>query len=235
MSVDLGRRSSRGQEASSTERLPVARVPEAVPPPPRLPGRRHPRWVALGVLALCLGGLLSWVLYARLADQVTVVAVSRTIYRGELMGRADLRTVSVPQSLAQTSVRAEDLDSLVGRRAGLDLVSGAPVSRLALEAGELPASGRAVVGLKVASGRAPEALLPPGAPVRLVALPAGTADTGAPDELSGKTYVARVVGHAPGADGTSLLVDLDVEAQQAPVIARLGAAERLAVVRDAGR
>ncbi|MCW2811626.1 MAG: hypothetical protein JWP61_2084 [Friedmanniella sp.] len=164
-----------------------------------------------------------------------MVAVSRTVYRGELIERKDLQTVSVPQTMGRSAVSAAELDGLVGRRAGLDLASGAPVPRLALSGADIPGSGRAVVGLKVASGRAPEALLPPGAPVRLVALPAPAADTGAADELAARTYLARVVGHTPAADGTSLLVDLDVDAQQAPVIARLGAADRLALVRDAGR
>jgi hypothetical protein len=52
---------------------------ESTPPPPRLPGRRNPRWIALGVAAICLGGLLSYVLYSRVASETAVLAATRTI------------------------------------------------------------------------------------------------------------------------------------------------------------
>jgi hypothetical protein len=44
-----------------------------------------------------------------------------------------------------------------------------------------------------------------------------------------------VVGATPGADGTSTVVDVEVDAGQAPTIASLGAQDRIALVRDAGR
>ena len=39
-----------------------------------MPGRRNPKWIALGIVALCLGGLLSYVIYARVATETTVVS-----------------------------------------------------------------------------------------------------------------------------------------------------------------
>jgi len=202
---------------------------------PRLPGRRNPRWIALGVVALCLGALLSALVYARIAAETTVVAAARTVYRGEVVERADLTTVRLRGGSLPDTVPADRLDGLVGQRAAFDLPVGSVVVGAAVAAGDVPAAGRAVVGLRLATGRAPETLLLPSAPVRLVALPPGTTDTGATDRLAGKTYPARVVSAAPGADGASLVVEVDVARDQAPTVALLAAQERLAVVRDAGR
>jgi hypothetical protein len=44
-----------------------------------------------------------------------------------------------------------------------------------------------------------------------------------------------VIDQSPGADGTSILVNVDVEAGAAPTIAMLAAQDRIAIVRDAGR
>ena len=49
-----------GAEAAGSA---AAGVP-ATPQPPRMPGRRNPKWIALGIVALCLGGLLSYMIYA---------------------------------------------------------------------------------------------------------------------------------------------------------------------------
>lgn len=202
---------------------------------PRLPGRRDPRWIALGVVALCLGALLAGVVYARVAAETTVVAVARTVYRGEVVERDDLTTVRLRGGTLPDTVPAAELAALVGQHAVFDLPSGTVVTGAAVADVAVPAAGRAAVGLKLATGRAPEALLVPSAPVRLVALPPAATDAGANDKLAGKTYPARVIGSTPGADGTSLVLDVDVAQDQAPTIALLGAQDRIAVVRDAGR
>ena len=202
---------------------------------PRLPGRRNPRWIALGVLALCLGALLSYVVYARVAAEATVVAAAATVYRGEVVERGDLTTVRVRTGSLPTTVPAADLDDLIGQRAVYDLPEGSVLAAASVAETGVPAAGRAAVGIKLASGRSPEALLLPSSPVRLVALPAPSAATTAGDELAGKTYTARVLSQVPGADGTSILLDVEVDQAQAATIALLAAQERIAVVRDAGR
>ena len=44
-----------------------------------------------------------------------------------------------------------------------------------------------------------------------------------------------MIDQSPAADGTSILVNVDVEAGAAPTIAMLAAQDRIALVRDAGR
>jgi hypothetical protein len=234
VSIDTEPRSaSPGREADRQE-TPTAIALPPVPAPPRTPGRRNPKWIALGIVALCLGSLLSYVIYARVAAETSVVAVAHTVYRGETIELGDLTTISIRSGTLPRVVPASQLSSLVGRHAVFDLPEGSVVSSAALADTAVPDVGRAVVGLKLSAGRTPTSLLLPSARVRLVALPAVDAASTA-DKLSGRIYAARIVDQSAGADGTSILVNVDVEADQAPTIALLAATDRIAVVRDAGQ
>ena len=234
MSIELRPRTRTARRPASA---PAEEASTTPPPPdlPRLPGRRNPRWIALGVLALCLGALLSAVVYARLASETTVVALAGTVYRGEAIERDDLTTVRLRGGTLPDTVPAERLESLVGQRAVFDLPAGSVVPAAAVAPVSVPAQGRAAVALRLVTGRAPEGLLPPGSPVRLVALPAASTQTGAADALAGKTYRARVIEQVPGVDGASIVLTVDVDQRQAPTVALLAAQERMTVVRDAGR
>lgn len=231
MSIDTEPRTQPPRDTVVRPRRPGAE-PET-PSPPRLPGRRNPKWIALGVLAICLGGLLSYVIYSRVATEANVVAVAHTVYRGEAIERDDLTTVTLRRGSVAAAIPAGQIDQLVGQRAVFDLAEGSVVSRVAVGAVVIPPDGQSVVGLKVAGGRAPTSLLLPGSPVRLVALPAN--DASAKDKLAGSVYVARIVDQSAAADGTSTLVNVEVASAQAPAIAALAAQDRLAVVRDPGK
>jgi hypothetical protein len=189
----------------------------------------------LGVLALCLGALLSAVVYARLAAEATVVSIADTVYRGEAITRDDLTTVRLRGGALPDLVPADQLENLVGQRAVFDLPAGSVVAAGAVAPVAVPAQGRAAVALRLVSGRAPEGLLLPGSPIRLVALPAPATQAGAADALAGQTYRARVLEQVPGVDGASIVLTVDVDQGQAPTVALLAAQERLTVVRDAGR
>lgn len=231
MSIDLDPRST--TRAKSRKPPPVAPTPEPVtPPPPRIPGRRNPKWIALGVVALCLGALLSYAVYARVATETSVVTMTHTVFRGEVIGENDLGRVVIQGDSFPQAIPAADLPTLIGKRAAFDLPEGSVVPAGSVTDADLPRAGQAVVGLQLAPGRAPVELLLPASPVRLVALPAANAAT---DSVAGKTYVARVIDQAPAADGTSTLVNVEVDSGQAPTIAVLAAQDRLAIIRDPGK
>ncbi|WP_375430131.1 SAF domain-containing protein [uncultured Friedmanniella sp.] len=236
MSLDTRPRTPRpGRSRPAAPPLASGAVePPASPGLPQLPGRRNPRWIALGVVALCLGALLSYVVYTRVASEATVVAVAETVYRGEVIEAGDLTTVRLQGGVLPDAVPAADRDRLIGRRAVFDLPAGSVVASGSVADTAVPAEGRSVVGLLLPAGNAPADLLLPGAPVRLVALPPSAA-TGAQERFVGTNYLARVVDQSPGADGVSTMLDVDVQAAQAPAIALLAAQQRVAVVRDAGR
>ena len=90
----------------------------ATPAPPRLPGRRSPRWIALGVVAICLGGLLAYAVYARVSTETRVLALSTTVYRGQVVQSSDLTSVVLHGDPPGPTVRLADEASVVGRRAG---------------------------------------------------------------------------------------------------------------------
>ena len=231
MSLDIEPRAS-SQKSAVVPPTAAGRTPSA-PATPRLPGRRNPKWIALGVIAICLGGLLSYVIYSRVATEASVVAVAHTVYRGEAIERGDLTTVTLRRGSVAAAIPAGRIDDLVGQRAVFDLAEGSVVSEIAVGDVVVPPDGRSVVGLKLSGGRAPASLLLPGSPVRLVALPAN--DAAAKDKLAGSVYVARVVDQSAAPDGTSTLVNVEVASAQAPAIAALAAQDRLAVIRDAGK
>jgi SAF domain len=206
----------------------------ATPQPPRLPGRRNPKWIALGIVALCLGGLLSYMIYARVASETAVVAAAHTVYRGETIEQGDLTTVTLLGGSLPQTVPAASLADLVGKRAAFDLVEGSVVPSTAVGDEAIPAEGRSIVGLKLEPGRAPGNVLLPSSLVRLIALPAA-ADGSRADRLAGSIFVGRVMDQSPAADGISMLVNVDVEADAAPTIATLAAQDRITLVRDAGR
>jgi SAF domain len=234
MTIDIEPRKVTRREGAA-HRSPAASSPAttsaATPEPPRIPGRRNPKWIALGIVALCLGGLLSYVIYARLATETTVVSVAHTVYRGEVVETSDLTTITLQGSTIPQAVPARDLATVVGRRAAADLVAGSVLVASAVTDETIPAAGRAVVGLKLSPGRTPTSLLLPSSAVRLVALPPENGT----DKLAGDTFTARVIDQSNGADGTSILVNVDVAADQAAAIAQLAAQDRIALVRDAGR
>jgi SAF domain len=235
MTIDIEARKvnrrPRSDDRRSSAEPAVTKPTATTPEPPRLPGRRNPKWIALGIVALCLGGLLSYVIYARLATETTVVSVAQTVYRGEIIETADLTTITLQGSTIPHGVPARELTSVVGKRAATDLVAGSVLVASAVTDEIIPATGRAVVGLKLSAGRTPTSLLLPSSAVRLVALPPENGT----DKLTGDTFTARVIDQSNGADGTSILVNVDVAADQAATIAQLAAQDRIALVRDAGR
>ena len=228
MTLDI---ESRTAPSPVKPRKPKAASP-VTPQPPPTPGRRNPKWIALGIVALCLGGLLSYMIYARVASETAVVAAAHTVYRGETIEEGDLTTITLRAGSLPQTVPAARLTDLVGKRAAYDLIEGSVIPTTAVDDQAMPAEGRAIVGLKLAPGRAPSNLLLPSSPVRLIAMPAA-AESSTTDKLAGNIFVGRVIDQSPGADSISILVNVDVEAGAAPTIAMLAAQDRIAIVRDA--
>jgi hypothetical protein len=234
MSTDLQARAKPVATTASGSRR-TSKPFSSTPEPPRIPGRRNPKWIALGVVALCLGALLSYVVYSRVATEIAVIMMAHTVYRGETIDASDLTVVRLSGETVAKSVPAAQLNSLVGQKAVYDLPEGAVLTPGAVGEVVVPAEGRSVVGIKLATGRAPAALLTPASRVRLVALPPATTDPRTSDQLAGKTYSASIIDQAPGADGASIVINVDVKYGQAATIAMLAAADRIVVVRDPAR
>ncbi len=190
--------------------------------------RRNLRWILVGVLAICLGGLGSAVLYSSVSNATSVLKVNRTVYRGEVIGPADLGPVSLGTHLGVETVPAERAAELIGKTALLDLPGGSLVTPGSVGEPELRL-GFSRLGLKLNPGQVPVSALPTGTPVALVPITA-TNDGNA----AGVTYRATVaVAPSQLPDGSTSLEVMVADAVSDPV-ARLAAAGRLVVVKRAG-
>jgi hypothetical protein len=193
-----------------------------------LRARRNLRWMAVGVLAICLGGLGAALLYANLSNAQTVITVKRTVYRDQVITAADLGVAAVVPATGVEAVPSVRIDEVVGRTALLDLAEGSLLSPRGYGEPAVDA-GSVRLGLRLAAGRLPSAPMPPGTPVLLV--PVGR-DGGAPPE--GASVAARI--STPAAvlpDGASI-VDVSVAATEAERVARLAANDQLVLVRQSG-
>ncbi len=190
--------------------------------------RRNLRWILVGVLAICLGGLGSAVLYSSVSNATAVLKVNRTVYRGEVIGAADLGPVSLGTHLGVETVPADQASELIGKTALVDLPSGSLLVPSSIGDPEVE-TGYSRLGLRLTPGQVPISALPSGTSVVLV--PIAAANDG---KESGASYRATIsVAPSTLADGSTSLV-VTVADADSDEVARLAAAGRLVVVKRAG-
>ena len=131
------------------------RSAEAAPAAVRPRRRRSSRLLLLGVVLAVVGALLAAYVYSLAVSREGVVAAARPLPFGTTIQLSDLREVSLPPDTGLVTVPWEDVDTLVGRLAATDVLSGQTLTPDAVTAQRSPAPGEAVVGLYLASGRAP--------------------------------------------------------------------------------
>lgn len=223
-----------GQTPNRTPDQSVSQASARVPAPAATTARlrRNPRWIALGIVALCLGALGSFVLYNQLADARDVVAIRTSVSRGEPVTAAVLTVVRVGDTPGIGTVPAAQLDTLVGETATVDLTAGTLLAPGMIAPVVIPAAGHSLVGIKLDIGRSPNGFLRSGSPIRLIAVPPTGANATYQDAYSNLSIDATVVEANPTADGQAMLLDVDVAAGQAAQAATLAAASRLVAVRD---
>lgn len=204
------------QKRPSTPETPAAPRPAAV----QLRARRSPKVIALGALLVAVGGLGAAALFSMNAEHRAVVVMAADVRRGDAIEREHLAVVEVPETLTVEALGAADLPTLVGQRSLTDLPQGSfPLAR---HVGEDPLpSGQALIGLRLPLGKLPTADMPPGTTVRLVGLLEGQ-----------ETSAEAVVASAPVLldDGASYSMDVRVADGRADEVARLSAADLVAVV-----
>lgn len=208
---------------------------QADPSSGRLRVRRQPKWIAAGVLAMCLGGLGSALLYTEASRSSDVIVVTRNVARGEVVQEADLRVARVGNLTGVSSVTASQINTLFGKRALVDLTENA-----LLPAGGIGdpvlADGGAQLGLKLAPGRVPNADLAQGAVVQLVPLEdprVASSDTSSGVPAAASIPATVLTPPTTGPDGVAILLDVQVDSDVAATVAALAAADRIALVKEA--
>ena len=190
--------------------------------------RRNLRWIAAGVLAVSLGALGAALLYSDISRAVTVVTVNRTVYRDQVITEADLGITSAVPATGLEMVPSEQLASVIGRTAQLDLTQGTLLSPRSF-GDPVTEPGQVRLGLRLAAGRIPSAALPPGARVLLV--PIGRDGADPPPGASVVAKIATAAAVLP--DGASI-VDVSIAESEAERVARLAAADQVVLVQLPG-
>ncbi|CEG92164.1 Hypothetical membrane protein [Propionibacterium freudenreichii] len=193
---------------------------------PSLRARRSPRLIIIGVLCACLGGLGCAVAWHQATDARQVVVMVRAVPRGATIDGADLGTTSIGSAPGVATIGAEQLSTLIGTTALVELQQGMLVPASALGE-ETVRPGRHHVGVHLVAGRVPGDLVA-GSAVIISAAPGPTDDASfRAEQLS---VPATIVGTPSRQSDGSWNFDLDVPAGASLRIATLAAAGRLVVV-----
>lgn len=197
----------------------------------RLRPRRQPKWIAAGVLAICLGGLGAAVLYTEAAQSSDVVVLTRSVPRGEIVQTSDFAVARVGNLTGVSHVSGSAIPELVGKSALADLPKGALLPAESVGSPVL-ASGSSQVGLKLAPGRIPTGELPQGVPVVLVPLEDARVAPGQQADLPAPIPATVLTPPRPGPDGVAVLLDVRVTDDRADEVAVLAATDRVALVKE---
>jgi hypothetical protein len=194
--------------------------------------RRRPGWAALAVMLMVTLGVLGGYLYLQAGAKTSVVVMAGTVPAGHVITRADLSTVGVAGGL--TTVAANDLGDVVGRRAAVTLLAGTVLQRSMLSSDGALQPGQAHVGLAVTSGQVPADGLKVGETVEVLQIP-GTDTNGRSADPAQVMVPAATVWAArsdPARSG-GMLLTVTVPSEMVSEIVSASGAGHVAVARVA--
>lgn len=201
----------------------------AFTPPPKV--RRRPALVAGGAAAICLGALLAVWAWTSTTHTEEVIAARVTIHRGDLISAGDIERVRISGDPALSPLPASAYDTVIGKRAALDIAAGGLMTADATSSQVLPPQGQSVVGISLSAAQLPAMPLQGGDKVRIVLTPGqnGDAGAGAPAFTAAQVLDTRI-------DETSgnTVVDVQVPYADAGVLASRAATGNVALVLDSG-
>ncbi|MFF7130497.1 SAF domain-containing protein [Streptomyces sp. NPDC008240] len=201
--------------------------------PPRVSARRRrPGVIALSLALIAAGGAGVAVLLLQVGHRTEVVTVVRDVQVGQVLTNDDLGKASISLDPAVKAVRADDLDSVVGKRAAVELRPGSLLAPSQVTKDSLVKAGEQLVPIGLKPEQVPATALVPGQKVELVHVPAqGQADTGKSSDASPQTIGGRVVKASGAAPGTGIVVvDVATSAEDGPTAAAWVSAGALRLV-----
>ncbi|MFE0678687.1 SAF domain-containing protein [Streptomyces sp. NPDC058867] len=201
--------------------------------PPRVAvRRRRPGVIALSLALITAGDAGVAVLLLQVGDRTDVVTVVRDVQVGQVLSEDDLGEASVALDPAVKAVRADDVESVVGKRAAVELKPGSLLAPSQVTKDSLVKAGEQLVPIGLEPKQIPATALVPGQKVQLVHVPApGTTDTDATSDAAPQTIDGRVVKASGAAPGTGIVVvDVATSAGDGPTAAAWEAAGTLRLV-----
>lgn len=223
------------ERAESTRSNGVPQQGRAAGPvaPPRVSARRRrPGIIALSVALIAAGGAGVAVLLLQVGHRTDVVTVVHDVQVGQVLTERDLGKASVALDPAVRAVRADDLKSVVGKRAAVELKPGSLLAPTQVTKDSLVQAGEQLVPIGLEPKQVPATALLPGQRVQLVHVPTqGSAETGRASGAAPKTIGGRVVKASGAAPGTGVVVvDVATSAADGPTAAAWEAAGALRLV-----
>jgi len=194
----------------------------------------HVPQLAIGVLLVALSALVVVVLVSRAAARDPVLALAQDVERGQVVSSADFRVVYLGTDDQVSTVAADEMATLVGLTAVVDLEEGTIVSPGYLAARPALEPGEGLVGLALSPGEYPTLRLAPGDMVDVIL-------TGSqPVGLDGASGDVVLVSGAEVFDISELgiqgqrFVSLRMDAADAAEVARVAVERRVRLVLVAG-
>lgn len=212
--------------------LPQGRVAPAVAPPRVSARRRRPGVIALSLALIAAGGAGVAVLLIQVGNRTEVVTVVRDVQVGQVLTEDDLGKASLALDPAVKAVRSDDVGSVVGKRAAVELKPGSLLAPSQVTKDSLVKSGEQLVPIGLEPKQIPATALVPGQKVQLVHVPVqGATDTGETSDAAPQTINGRVVKASGAAPGTGIVVvDVATSATDGPRAAGWVAAGALRLV-----
>lgn len=198
------------------------------------PKRQWSRGLVLAAVALlAVAGLAAWFVVNQVQTQNRVVHVLNNIARGEQIQTGDLGEITVGSVRGVSTVPADQLPTLIGKRVTVDLMKGTLLPQGAATDTTIPAPGKTVVGIRLVPGRIMTGQIPPQSRLRLVITAPENAQPGTKADTGHKEIEAVLIRSEPALDGAATLINVEVPEELAADVARFAAANRLAAVQDA--
>ncbi|MEV5850413.1 SAF domain-containing protein [Streptomyces sp. NPDC051985] len=192
--------------------------------------RRRPGVIALSLALIAAGGAGVAVLLLQVGNRTDVVTVVRDVQVGQVLTEDDLGRASVALDPAVKAVRADNVKSVVGKRAAVELKPGSLLAPSQVTRDSLVKAGEQLVPIGLEPKEIPATALVPGQRVQFVHVPAqGTTDTdtgAAPQTIDGR--VVKASGAAPGTG--IVVVDVATAAAEGPTAAAWESAGTLRLV-----
>ncbi|MGW1269784.1 SAF domain-containing protein [Streptomyces sp. NPDC002491] len=194
--------------------------------------RCRPGVIALSLALIAAGGAGVAVLLLQVGNRTDVVTVVRDVQVGQILTEDDLGKASIALDPAVKAVRSDDVDSVVGKRAAVELKPGSLLAPSQVTEDSLVKAGEQLVPVGLEPKQIPATALVPGQKVQLVHVPVqGAADTGETSGAAPQTIDGRVVKASGAAPGTGIVVvDVATSAADGPKAAAWVAAGALRLV-----
>ncbi|MGW6755541.1 SAF domain-containing protein [Streptomyces sp. NPDC055006] len=216
--------------------IPASGQPSGPVAPPRVSARRRrPGLIALSLALIAAGGAGVVVLVLQAGHRTQVVTVTRDVQVGEVVTEADLGRASVALDPVVKAVTADRLDSVVGKRAAVELRPGSLLVPSQVTSRQVIKPNEQLVPVGLKPEQVPATALVPGQKVRLVHVPAQGEDTtpGAKEQTP-ESVPARVVKAGAAAPGTGVVVvDVATAASEGPRLAAWVSSGNVRLVLDA--